>query len=253
MEEPIRLINLGKTEWWKTQACYHSIAELMTEDSPDTMILCSTSSPYLCLGYHQKFGDIFDQNRCRTLRIPVIRRSIGGGATYLDSNQLFYQFIFHESRVPKFFNRIFSYFLSVPVNTLNKINAGAELVHPNEIEVGGKRIAGTGGGLLGEAVVLVGNFLFDFDFETMILVWNYPNNDFRTLAIEALKESLITLRQVDGDITQPEVKDIFIREAGSFFERQVIESQLSKEEITFAEKLRDKMIDTDYLNQTDVE
>ena len=249
---PIRLINLGKIEWWKTQAYYHSVAELMKEDSPDTIILCSTSTPYLCLGYHQKYEDIFDSSKCDELNLPVIRRSIGGGATYLDSNQLFYQFIFHNSRAPKSFNQIFSHFLTLPASLLKDFKINPELVLPNEIEVEGKRIAGTGGGLINDAVVIVGNYLFDFNFETMTSVWNCPNEDFRTLALEALKENLITIKQIDVSLTQIKIKNLFIKEARTYFDRPVIEGDLCKKEKSLAESLKEKMIDSEYLQQTDI-
>ena len=40
-----------------------------------------------------------------------------------------------------------------------------------ELEVAGRRIAGVGGGRIGEAAVVVGNLLLDFDYQTMAQVW----------------------------------------------------------------------------------
>ena len=60
---------------------------------------------------------------------------------------------------------IYSLALTAPVNALQQLGLNAELRETNEIEVDGKRIAGTGGGRIDEACVVVGNLLFDFDFE----------------------------------------------------------------------------------------
>ena len=41
-----------------------------------------------------------DQDYCRTHGYPVIRREVGGGAVYLDGNQLFTQWIFQAEHLP---------------------------------------------------------------------------------------------------------------------------------------------------------
>ena len=45
---------MGQIPGWQTQAVYHTVAELMTEDTPDTIIISQPSDTYVCLGYHQK-------------------------------------------------------------------------------------------------------------------------------------------------------------------------------------------------------
>ncbi len=53
--QPIRLLNLGLVPPLQTQSVYHALAENMTRDSQDVIILCRPNAPYLCLGYHQVF------------------------------------------------------------------------------------------------------------------------------------------------------------------------------------------------------
>ena len=248
----IRLINAGKIDWWKTQVYYHSIAEQMKPDTPDTIILCSPASPYLCLGYHQNLNDIFDREKCSKLNLPVIRRSIGGGATYLDSNQFFYQFIFNQKNVPKSFNEIFSYLLALPVIVLNELGINVQLNHTNEIEVDGKRIAGTGGGLIGDASVVVGNFLFDFDYNTVADVWNVPDEDYRSLAKQALEENIITINTIDKNITKEVIENNLIKAIENYFKREVFVDNLSEPEIAWADELLIKMTDEEYLLQRDI-
>src|SRR6266542_4260433 len=98
--DPIRLLNLGIIPPLQTQSVYHALAEQMTGDSQDVIIVCRPNAPYLCLGYHQVFENTFDADECERRGLPVLRRRLGGGATYLDSNQLFYQCIFHHTRMP---------------------------------------------------------------------------------------------------------------------------------------------------------
>ena len=83
MKEPVRLIQLGAVPWIRTQAIYHAIAKTMTEDTRDTVILTRPQDPYLCVGYHQSLYAVLDHSVCRELGLPVCRRRVGGGTTYL--------------------------------------------------------------------------------------------------------------------------------------------------------------------------
>ena len=57
----IRLIDLGPAPFWQTQAVYHAVAGLMNESAPDTIILTSPRTPYLCLGYHDVYDAVLDR------------------------------------------------------------------------------------------------------------------------------------------------------------------------------------------------
>jgi lipoate-protein ligase A len=165
----------------------------MTQDSPDTIALLSPASPYFCVGFHQNPAEELDLDWCERQGYPVLHRKIGGGTVYLDRNQLFYQCIFHRSRAPFDVASIYRRFLSPPVEALRGLGLPARLSGVNEIEVRDRRIAGTGGGQIGEAVVVVGNLLFDFPYEVMARAWRVPSQAFRRLAAEGLRRCLTTL------------------------------------------------------------
>lgn len=203
---PVRLIDLGSVDYRRSQAVYHALAETMAQGSPDTMVLVSPASRYLCLGYHQPFHAVLDGPACDRLGLPVLRRRVGGGATYLDRNQLFYQFIFHHRRVPANFEACYAYLLAAPVAALRRMGLPAQLAGVNEVEVGGRRVAGIGGGRIGEAAVVVGNFLLDFDYRTMTQVWRAPREAFRDLAARALRERVATLKELLGNVALQEVR-----------------------------------------------
>ena len=155
---------MGRIPGWQTQAIYHTVAELMTEETPDTIIISQPSDTYVCLGYHQKLDHVFDRKVCNEKGIPILRRKVGGGGTYLDSNQLFYQCVFHQNRVPTDSKKVYEQMLTPVVNTLKHFfDVKAELKGNHEVEINGKRIAGIGGGQIGDASIVVGNILFDFD------------------------------------------------------------------------------------------
>jgi lipoate-protein ligase A len=243
----IRLLDLGLIPPLKTQAIYHALAERMTKDSTDTIILCRPSLPYLCLGYHQAFESTFDAAECARRRLPVLRRRLGGGATYLDENQIFYQCIFHHSRMPAMLRDIYASTLSAPVSTLRRLGLNSELRDTNEIEVDGRRIAGTGGGRIDEACVIVGNILLDFDFEAMTSVWRTPSESFRLLAEKALSERLITLNQLINDYSLDEVTNILTEEFSNSLGRPLEPGTLTDEELETAKEMEKELVSEEFL------
>ncbi len=244
---PIRLINLGSLPSPQTQAIYHALAEGMDDDSPDTIVLCRPREPYLCLGYHQVFESIFDPQECARRGLPVLRRRIGGGATYLDENQVFYQCIFHRQHMPVMFKDIFAFALAAPVLALGRLGLNAALHEVNEIEVDGKRIAGTGGGQIGEATVVVGNLLFDFDFAAMAAVWQAPTPAFRGLAQKALRERITCLNELLPGITAEQVADLLIDAYAETMGRPLQPGQLTSAELEAVEFQAAELAATDFL------
>jgi lipoate-protein ligase A len=244
----IRLLNLGLIPPWQTQAVYHMLAERMSVNAADTIIICRPSMPYLCLGYHQVFDSTFDPAECERRGLPVFRRRLGGGATYLDENQLFYQCVFHHTRMPAMLNDIYALGLAAPVNTLKRLGLNAELRDTNEIEVDGKRIAGTGGGRIDEACVVVGNLLFDFDHESMTAVWWTPSSSFRMLAEKALRQQLITLNQLAVTASMEQIAEMLSEDFSKAFKRPLQLDMLTVDEIESAQEASKELISDDFLS-----
>ncbi len=195
MNVPVRLLRLGRLPWRTTQAVYHAVAECMVDEETDALIFAVPTEPYFCVGFHQNPADILDVDYCRHRGLGVLRRRVGGGAVYLDSDQLFFQCVFHRSSAPARVDRLFKKFLEPAVAALDALGFPAELQGVNEITLGGRRISGTGAGQIGEASVVVGNVLVDFPYDEMIRAWRLPSDTFRRLAAEGLREHVTTLRR----------------------------------------------------------
>lgn len=245
---PIRLLDLGPTVWWRTQAVYHAVAGLMTADSPDTIIIAQPLTPYLCLGYHQVYDAVLDRGAVARRDLPVVRRQVGGGTTYLDVNQLFYQCVFHHTRVPATLRDVYARMLAAPVATLRRLGLNAELWDVNEIEVDGQRIAGVGGGRIGEACVVVGNLLFDFDYDAMAEVWRVPSESFRELASAALREWLTTVWRLAGPTTIFAVQMMLVEEFARALGRPLKRGKPSREETRHSQEIARQMASAEYLS-----
>ncbi len=229
--DPIRLLDLGEVSPLRSQALYHGLAESMDESGPDTIVLCRPAAPYFCVGYHQAPRAELNLAWCRKNGYPVLQRRIGGGTVFLDSDQLFYQCIFHRSRAPFDVVSVYRRFLAPPVRVLQALGLSATLEGVNEIEVGGRRIAGTGGGQIGEAVVVVGNLLFDFPADVMARAWRVPSGEFRRLAEDGLRRHLATLRgELSGQPPEAEIRRRLVEAYEATLGRPVIPGGLTPTE-----------------------
>ena len=184
---------------------------------------------------------------CERRGLPVYRRRLGGGATYLDKNQIFYQCIFHHTRTPAMAKDIFGFLLDAPVAALQGLGVNANLHDINEIEINGKRIAGTGGGRIGDATVVVGNVLFDFDYEAMTAVWKTPWTAFRLLAQQALRQNIVTMKDLSLNISMDQMADLLIEAYAKSMKRPLEMGMLTSEEILAAEEEATEMTSSDYL------
>ena len=247
-ELPVRLICTGRIEPGLTQGLYHSLAKEMTESSEDTVIICSPSLPYLCIGYHQVLDSVLDVDVCSAFNLPIIRRCIGGGTTLLDCNQIFYQCIFHNSRVPWRADKVYQMMLNAPVNVLNRIGLSGRLRAVNEVEANSVRIAGIGGGRVGEAMVVVGNLLLDFDYSIMSRVWNVPNQSFRDLALETMEERVGTINKLGCNHTPESLEPYLIEAFAESLERPVQESELEREEIQVGINMANDLSSNEFLS-----
>ena len=250
----IRLIHMGQIPGWQTQAVYHTVAELMTEETPDTIIISQPSDTYVCLGYHQKLDHVFDRKVCKEKDIPILRRKVGGGGTYLDSNQLFYQCVFHQNRVPTDSKKVYEQMLTPVVNTLKHFfDVKAELKGSHEVEINGKRIAGIGGGQIGDASIVVGNILFDFDFDTMASMWSVPNEQFREMANQAMKDHIITLDDIGSVVPMDKLANQLIEEYETYFNRKLNPGGMTIDEIERAGEMGAYLRSDSFLNYMDDE
>ena len=240
--DSVRLVNLGVVPYVLSQSLYHAVAYEMDEFTPDTILLCSPREPYVCIGHHQKQTTVIDLVTCERLGLPVIQRRLGGGTTYLDVDQIFYQCVFHRSRVPSIPARIYEMLLSPPVSALNAIGLSTRLRDSNELEVNDKRIAGTGGGRIRDACVVVGNVLLDFNYQAMQEIMHVPCDQFRQVAGEAMRDRITTLRKEGSNCTNAQLGKLIEDQYLKQLNRKKIDSGLTDTEWKRVESLERKLL-----------
>ena len=193
----MELFKLGKVPWEESQLMYHALAKLGRE----SLCLVSPATPYVCIGFHQEAQQEVDLEFCRANNIPVFRREVGGGAVFLDGNQLFFQLIIQRdnSIAPKRIDAFYKKFLQPVIEVHRRIGIDARYKPVNDLVVENRKISGTGAAEIGDSIVFVGNLILDFDYEMMSRVLKIPDEKFRDKVKKTIEENLSTIRRELGE------------------------------------------------------
>jgi lipoate-protein ligase A len=210
----VKLYQLGTVSWQDSQLLYHALPRLGREG----LILLSPGSPYVCIGYHQDAEQDVDLAYCQEHSIPVFRREVGGGAVYLDGDQLFWQLIIHKDNalVPAGKDAFYRKFLQPPIDAYRALGIPAEYKPVNDIIAHNRKVSGTGVGEIGDYIIFVGNLIVDFNYRMMTRVLRVPDEKFRDKVYKTMYENLSTIKREIGNV--PPVGDLWKLMADKFAE-----------------------------------
>lgn len=189
--------NLGTVPWLDSQLLYHALAYLGREG----LFLLQPGEPYVCLGYHQTAAQEIEVDYLKEHNIPLFRREVGGGTVYLDQGQLFYQLVIRADRddVPAVKEKFYRKFLQPAIDTYHDYGIDAQFKPVNDIIVGNRKISGNGAAEINGMMILVGNFLMDFNYEMMSRSLRVPDEKFRDKVRKTMEDALTTMKRELGN------------------------------------------------------
>lgn len=225
-----RLIDAGTVSPLRSQALWHGLASAIRPGDRPVLSLCRPASAYVGIGYHRRLDEL-DLSACPA---PVLRRRIGGGPVWLDSDQLFFQLVQPADGAPWDIGALYRSALGPAVEALRGLGVDARLDGPNDIVVGGARregthvtptaraagparkLSGTGAGRIGDGVVVVGNVLFRFPHERMASVLALPDEAMRADLLALLRDHVSSLHDEGfGHLSQGQVRDAIVDAYGA--------------------------------------
>lgn len=192
----MRLIDAGTVSAVRSQTLWHGIASAMDADAVPVLSLCRPTDGYVSIGYHRRLDEL-DLAVCRAEGLPVFRRRIGGGPVLIDEQQLFFQVTLPVSAAPAGVAALYERLLQPAVDAFRALGLDARLDGLNDIAVGPMKVSGTGAGQIGDAVVVVGNVMFDFDHERMSRVLAVPERWMREECLRLMRRHVASLADLD--------------------------------------------------------
>lgn len=237
-EDTVRVVELTGADPLRSQTIYHAVARELDDRAPDTLLLVTPGAPYVSIGFHQDAEVELDLGACRRLGLPVVRREVGGGAVYLDSGQVFCQWIVRSGRLPAALTDRFRLFAEPLVATYRAFGVPAEYRPVNDIHVGGRKIGGTGAARIEEAEVMVGSLMFEFRPDLMAEVLRVASEKMRDKVAFSLREYVTSLsRELDPPPPRAAVVARYVDECARVLGRPFQAGTLRPEEIECAELL----------------
>lgn len=246
----IRLLDLGMVPALRSQTIYHAVGYALGPDSPDTIILVSPETPYVSIGRHQDVDREVDLDYCKAAGLPVIRREIGGGAVYLDKDQLFTQWAFRADHLPATVEERFRLYVETLVRAYHSLGIAAEYRPINDVHVAGRKIGGTGAARMDRAEVVVGSLMFDFDMATMARVLKVPSEKFRDKVHQSLLDYMTTMRRELGEPPPRQVVvDAYVAACAAVLGRPIEPGELRADEQELAATLDERFAGDDWLHE----
>ncbi len=245
----LRVIDFGYVSALRSQAVYHGLAAAMKTDDDPVLSIVNPNAPYVCVGMHQEIEKEVDEAFCKAQRLPIIRRHVGGGAVYLDRNQMFVHFIYPRRKAPEFAVNLYPMFIAPMVATYRDLGIAAEYRPVNDVQVAGRKIGGTGAASIGEATLFVSSFMFDFDTQKMAHCLKVPSEKFRDKLKTTLDDYMTTMTKLLEKVpSRDEVKTKFLKHCESALGVTVVEDKATEAEEKAIEAEEKALTDPAWLN-----
>ncbi|VAV88899.1 Lipoate-protein ligase A [hydrothermal vent metagenome] len=131
--------------------------------------------PCALVGRHQDLAQELNLDACKTRDVQTVRRVTGGGAIYMDEGQLGWSLvcdrgIFGTPSLTEITEKI----CKAAAAGLSLLGIKAAFRPRNDIEIGGKKISGTGGYFDDNILMFQGTIIIDSNTDNMRAVLNVP-------------------------------------------------------------------------------
>jgi lipoate-protein ligase A len=168
--------------------------------TPDTLLFIEFAPHCALVGYHQAIELEIEEDYCLKHGIHINRRISGGGAIYMDEGVLGWAIFAGRNTpgIPANLDEMYAYLCTSVVVGLSKLGVQAKYRPKNDIEVDGRKISGTGGTAMGEAILYHGTVLVDFNVDIMIHCLKLPVKKLEDKQIQTYRQRVTSLRGILG-------------------------------------------------------
>ena len=169
---------------------------------PDTLRYLRFSPPAALVGYHQALTEEIRIEYCRQEGIEINRRITGGGAIYFDEGQLGWELIASRNSLGLglTLEGITVAVCQAAVLGLKTLGLEAAFRPRNDIEVGGRKISGTGAAFEREVFLFQGTLLVDFNLEHLIKALRIPTEKLSLKELTSARERVTSLKEQLGGV-----------------------------------------------------
>ncbi len=254
MDRPFRIIDTGLRDGARNIAFDAALIALRKEGRiPDTIRFLQFE-PSALVGRHQDLSRELRLDYCAEQGIGVVRRITGGGSLYMDEGQFGFEFVFDKSSLGlSSLAELTCAICEAAAAGLSRLGIAARYRPRNDIEVGGRKISGTGGFFDGDTIFYQGTVLVEMDKTRMLGALNVPEEKLAKRTLDSAGQRVATLTELLG--APPPLQDIKAHLIDAFREHLGISpewGEISAEEEARAEQLyRDEIGTAEFIHSID--
>ncbi len=247
MGRPLRVIDTGVRDGRRQIAFDQALIDARREGAiPDTFRFLRFT-PTALVGRHQSLSREIDLDYCRSAGVGIARRITGGGAIYFDEGQLGWELVIDRSTLGIFsLSDMTRAICEAAAAGLSRLGIDARFRPRNDIEVGGRKLSGTGGFFDGNTLFFQGTVLVDLDPARMLAALKVPRAKIEKRALDSAAQRVITLKELLG--AAPPLESVQRALLEGFAERLDFEPSaagITAHEETLAARIHDEEIGTD--------
>jgi lipoate-protein ligase A len=155
--------------------------------------------PTALVGRHQALSKEVRVAHCEANGIGLVRRITGGGAIYFDEGQLGWSLVFDRATLGiASLGDLAREICEAAAAGLSRLGVDARYRPRNDIEVGGRKISGTGGFFDDDTLFYQGTVLIDMDPARMVAALNVPEAKLAKRSLDSAAQRVVTLKELLG-------------------------------------------------------
>ncbi len=206
MNDEWRLLDTGVLTGAENMALDDAILECRAQGrTPNTLRFLQFNPATVLVGYHQSVKQEVRVEYCRRNGVDINRRITGGGTILFTPTCLGWE-IYADKSAPGIrelrwdLDRLARKVCQGAVAGIRRLGVEAEFRPKNDIEVGGRKISGTGGTERGDAFMYQGTLLIDFDVDLMLKTLRIPVEKLKDKEIDSVKQRVTCLKWELGEV-----------------------------------------------------
>ncbi|HLF30178.1 MAG TPA: lipoate--protein ligase family protein [Xanthomonadales bacterium] len=251
----LRVLDTGVLEGRLNIALGQALVEShQAGQSPDTLRFLRFP-PTALVGRHQALGQELDLDYCHANGIGTARRITGGGAIFLDPGQLGWEIVISRRTLGKVnLADVTRAMCEAAAAGLCTLGVEAAYRPRNDIEVGGRKISGTGGFFDGDTLFFQGTVLVDMNPQLMVSALRVPQAKLEKRSLGSAAQRVVTLRELLGEATPTlsTIQQVLARAFAARLDLTVAEADLTEAERARGQQLFGEEIGTeDFVNEID--
>ena len=248
MAVPFRVIDTGVRDGRLQIAYDQALIELHKAGGVPDTVRFLRFEPSALVGRHQAVRHEVKVDYCQANGIGIVRRITGGGAIYLDPSQVGWELVLSRKRLPM--PTLADYTRAICEAAAHGLSTAfgieARYRPRNDIEVGGRKLCGTGGFFDGDTLIYQGTVLVDADPVRIMSCLNVPEAKLQKRDLDKAEQRVTTLKALLGGA--PSVAEVHAAILSGFTEKlgiELVEAMPGEEEEALAAELFAEEIGTD--------